>query len=591
MMISQHTISLVRTLTLSVMMAVSVASNAANNNVHVKQVTLNILETSDVHGCFFPWDFINKRTMNGSMARLATYVSSLRQQNPDGVILLENGDILQGQPINYYYNFIATDRQNIASQITNYMRYDATTWGNHDVEPGHDVFDKWDSEMKFPILGANIIDEKTGQSYLKPYTIIERQGVRVAVIGMLTPAIPNWLTPDVWSGLRFEEMVTTAHKWIDIVQKTEKPDIIIGLLHSGLDGGIVTPEYEENASLHVAKEVPGFDIIMYGHDHMKNCTSVTSADGSVVRLINPSNNCRAVAEAVVTVCKKGKKLISKDIQARLVDLCEFTPDSAFMQHFESEVNDVKQWAERTIGLCDTTITTRDCFFGSSAFTDLIHNLQMKLTGADISFSAPLTFNATLAKGGITVGDMFNLYKYENQLCTMMLTGKEILGHLEMSYDLWVNTMQSPDDNILQLNIRTSGDSHRTGFKNPTFNFDSAAGIDYIVDVTKPDGQKVKILRMSNGEPFSLDKTYKVAVNSYRANGGGELLTKGAGIPHDKLAERIVSRTSRDQRWYLMQEIERLGTISPRANNNWKFVPEEWAGPALQRDRKLLFGDK
>ncbi len=172
---------------------------------------------------------------------------------------------------------------------------------------------------------------------------------------------------------------------------------------------------------------------------------------------------------------------------------------------------------------------------------------------------------------------------------MRLTGKEIRKHLEMSYDLWCNTMKSPEDHLLLLS-NTQNDAQRLGFKNFSFNFDSAAGIDYEVDVTKPDGQKVRILRMSNGKPFDENKWYTVAVNSYRANGGGELLTKGAGIPHDSLKSRIIWESPKDQRHYLMEEIKKAGVMNPQPNHNWKFVPEAWTVPAAARDRKLLFGE-
>ena len=220
---------------------------------------------------------------------------------------------------------------------------------------------------------------------------------------------------------------------------------------------------------------------------------------------------------------------------------------------------------------------------------------MQITGADISFNAPLTFDEVIEAGDVKVSDMFNLYKYENQIYVMNLTGEEVRKHLEMSYDLWVNTMTSPDDHIMLdhimlLNDEAKGDQQRFGFKNLAFNFDSAAGIDYEVDVTKPDGQKVRILRMSNGQPFDEHKTYKVVLNSYRGNGGGELLTKGAGIPHDELNNRIIYRSERDQRYYLTKEIEKQGVLEPQANNNWRFVPEEWTKPALARDRRLIFGE-
>ena len=214
---------------------------------------------------------------------------------------------------------------------------------------------------------------------------------------------------------------------------------------------------------------------------------------------------------------------------------------------------------------------------------------MQITGADISFNAPLSFDTGIYAGVIRVSDMFNLYKYENQIYVLRMTGEEIRKHLEMSYDLWVNTMTSPNDHIMKMNEQARYDNQRYGFENLAFNFDSAAGIDYVVDVTKPDGEKVKILNMSNGEPFDEQKTYNVVMNSYRGNGGGELLTKGAGIPHAELKNRIIFESERDQRYYLMKEIERMGTISPKAHNNWKFVPEEWTKPAIERDRVLLFG--
>ena len=152
-------------------------------------------------------------------------------------------------------------------------------------------------------------------------------------------------------------------------------------------------------------------------------------------------------------------------------------------------------------------------------------------------------------------------------------------------------MQSPDDHLLLLNDASTGDQQRMGFKNLTFNFDSASGIDYEVDVTKPNGQKVSILRMSNGEPFDENKTYKVVMNSYRANGGGDLIVHGAGIPRDSLQSRIIYQSELDLRHYLMEEIERMGTVRPKAGRNWKFVPENWTKPAAKRDRQLLFGSR
>ena len=555
-----------------------------------KTIDLKFIETSDVHGSFFPYDFINRKPKAGSLARVATYVNQLRSQHGENVILLDNGDILQGQPLNYYSNYVDTTSANIAAQVVNYLRYDAQTIGNHDVETGHRVYDKWVSATHFPILGANVIDTKTNKPYLKPYTILKRGGARIAIIGLLTPAIPNWLGENLWSGLRFEEMVSSARQWMRVVKEQEKADIVIGLFHSGKDGGITTPHYKEDAALAVAREVPGFDVVFFGHDHTRYADAVTNSEGKLVACLDPANNAMSVAQADLQLVKKKGHWGVKESQWKLVDVADLPVDNDFVDHFSAFNETVKAYANRVIGTFENTISTRDSYFGNSAFNDLILNLELSITKADVAFNAPVSFDVAIKKGPVRVADMFNLYKYENQLFVMRLTGKEIRKALEMSYDLWVNTMTSPNDHLLLLDSQTRGDQQRLGFKNFSFNFDSAAGIDYEVDVTKPNGQKVKVLKMSNGEPFDENKYYKVAVNSYRANGGGELLTRGAGIAKDDLDDRIVWRSEFDLRHYLMEEIKRLGTLNPQPNTNWRFVPEQWTQEAAKRDRQLLFHD-
>ena len=554
-----------------------------------KEVSLRIVQTSDVHGCFFPYDFINREPKSGSMARVITYVDSLRQTYGRNLLLLDNGDILQGQPTCYYCNFVKPETENVAAKVINYMKYDAQTIGNHDIETGHAVYDKWIREVNCPMLGANITDTKTGKPYVEPYALFERDGVKIAVIGMLTPAIPNWLQESLWTGMRFEEMVRSAKKWVSYLKEHERPDVIIGVFHSGKEGGITTDAYEEDASLRVAREVPGFDLILFGHDHTRYEGTVKNTEGKDVLCLDPSCNALYVSDAQIDLTLRNGKVTGKKVSGKVVDIRDKKIDDRYMAHFKADIDSVNTFVNRKIGMFTNTIYTRDSYFGNSAFCDFIHNLQLQITGADISFNAPLTFDTKIEAGDVHVSDMFNLYKYENWIYVMNLTGEEIRKHLEMSYDLWVNTMTSPDDHIMLISEQAWDDKQRCGFKNLAFNFDSAAGIDYEVDVTKPNGQKVRILRMSNGEPFDEKKTYKVALNSYRGNGGGELLTKGAGIDRDELSKRIVFESELDQRHYLMKEIEKAGVMNPQPNHNWRFVPEKWTLPAIERDRKLLFG--
>ena len=555
-----------------------------------KIVKLKIVETSDIHGNYYPYDFILRHEAAGSLARVYEFVQKERETYKDNLLLLDNGDILQGQPCAYYYNYIDTISLHLAAEVLNYMKYNAGNMGNHDVETGRAVFDRWAGDCNFPILGANIIDTVTGKTHFKPYEVLERDGVKIVVLGMITPAIPVWLSENLWKGLRFDDMEETARKWMKIIREKENPDLVIGIFHAGQDALLMGGKYRENASLEVARNVPGFDIVLMGHDHTRELKKIKNVEGDSVLIMDPASKGGVVANADVTLKLRKGKVVEKHISGVLTEMKNYTANKDFMARFAPQFSDVRDFVSKKIGSFTETISTRPAYFGSSAFIDLIHMLQLEITNAEISLAAPLSYDTEISKGDVFVSDMFNLYKYENMLYTMKLSGKEIKDALEMSYDLWTNQMKSPDDHLLLLREkRREGATDRASFKNFSFNFDSAAGIIYTVDVTKPKGEKVTITSMADGTPFSLDKMYKVALNSYRGNGGGELLTKGSGISQDELKDRILYSTDKDLRYYLMQYIEKKGVIGPHALGQWKFIPEEWVEPAAKRDYEYLFG--
>lgn len=556
-----------------------------------KVVKLKIVETSDVHGNFYPYDFVRRQPSAGSLARVYTWVQQERRRFGDNLILLDNGDILQGQPSAYYYNYIDTVSPHLTAEMLNFMAYDAGNMGNHDIETGRAVFDRWTGDCRFPVLGANILDTATGKTHLKPYVVLEREGVKIAVLGMITPAIPMWLSENLWPGLRFEDMEAAARKWIPFIREQEKPDVIIGLFHAGKNAVWMGGKYRDNASVEVASRVPGFDVVLAGHDHARACFKVANEAGDSVLVVNPANNAVTVGDVEITLTLRGGKVTDKLVEGRLTDVGALEPSPEFMQHFAGQYDAIQAFVSKKIGRFTQPISTRPAYFGPSAFVDLIHRLQLEIGKAEISLAAPLSFDARIEAGDIYVSDMFNLYKYENMLYTMSLSGKEIRGALEMSYALWTNQMHSPGDPLLLLRESSvSGAEERTFFQHPSYNFDSAAGIIYTVDVTRPAGQKVTILSMADGTPFDENRMYKVAVNSYRGNGGGELLTKGAGISQEELKSRILFSTDKDLRYYLMQYIEQRQIVTPRSLDQWKFIPANWVKPAAERDYKKLFGE-
>jgi len=558
--------------------------------------SISIIETTDVHGVILPYDFIEKEKMDFSMASSFNYIKQIRKAK-DITLLLDNGDNLQGQPEVYYYNFIDTVQPHFVAEVMNYMGYDAGTVGNHDVETGHVVYDRLVKAYNFPLLAANAIDIKTAKPYFKPYQIIEKEGIKIAVFGLVTPAIPNWLPQELYSGIEFKDMVETARKWMPVILN-EKPDLVVGLFHSGWDrtGGKLqnTDNLNENGSATVAYNVPGFNIIFNGHDHKLANEKFVNSVGDTVLILNGGSRSEKLAEADINFTSgkiKGKRHMK--ISGKIINVADFKPDPELITKFMPQYKTIDEYVNRVIGNSSTTISSRDSYFGSSAFVDMIQTIQLEITGADISFAAPLSFDVKINKGPITVGDMFKLYRFENMLYTMSLSGEEIQKYLEYSYSEWLNTMKGPDDLLLKLRTGKDGrptlTNDKAWFKNQSYNFDSAAGINYTVDVSKPEGARITIKGFTDGRLFEKNKMYKVAVNSYRGNGGGGHFTEGAGIPKDELRKRLISSTDRDLRYYILKSIEANKSINPVPLNNWKIIPEKWVKTAMSTEYTQLFG--
>jgi 2',3'-cyclic-nucleotide 2'-phosphodiesterase/3'-nucleotidase len=540
-----------------------------------------------------PYDYVEKKELNASLASVYSYVKQLRSEDKS-VILLDDGDNLQGQPEVYYYNFVDTVSPHLLSEAFNFMKYDAVTVGNHDVETGHDVYDRLRRSYEFPMLAANAVDSKTGEPYFKPYCIIKRNSLKIAVLGLVTQTINNTLPSELYTGIEFRDLEETARKWMPVI-RNENPDLIIGLFHTGYDNPYSDKgrqEYrEEGGAESIAVNVPGFDIIFTGHDHKAANEKIANSEGDSVLILNAGSRSLNIARADISIERKSHK----NIKGSLLKTGDFKPDKEFTEKFSDNHKTVLSYVNEVIGNSDETISSRDAYFGSSAFVDMIHRLQLELTKADVSFAAPLSFDVEISKGPVTVGDMFKLYRFENMLYTITMTGEEIRKYLEFSYDGWFNTMKGPEDPLLKLRTDKTGKviitDGKAWLKNPAYNFDSAAGIEYTVDVSKPKGSRITITKMSDGGEFIPGKKYTVAVNSYRANGGGGHFTEGVGITKEDLLSRKIRSTDRDLRFYMIDAIRKMKNIQPEPMNNWKLIPVDITEKAVEKEYELLFGEK
>ena len=547
---------------------------------------LHIVTTGDVHGSYFNRSYIGD-SPRVSLMSVKWYVDSLRTAVGDeNVLLLDAGDCLQGDNASYYFNYVATDKPHIYPRLVKYMGYDVCTVGNHDIETGHAVYDKVNAELRelgIRWLAGNAFRDDGEGTYFPEYQLIEKGGRRILVIGYNNANIDGWLSPDLWSGMRHSSLVPLVRKRVKTLRRQLKPDAVVVVVHSGTGKG--DGKSIESQGLDILKRARGIDVLVCAHDHQPACISVRRGK---TWLINGGARCTNVGHAVL-LFEKGRLKARK---GEIVRMDREKVDEAMVQAFRPEFEAVQAFTVQPVGKLDIPLETRDAYSGMCPYIDMLHTVQLAASGARVSLAAPLTFDGHVSAGQLVYNDMFTIYPYENQLYTLELKGSEIKSLLEFSYDRWIRL---EDGHVLY--IKDSPDA-RTGavkwsFVNRSYNFDSAAGIDYTVDVTKPAGERVCISSMADGAPFDENAVYTVAMTSYRANGGGDLLTEGAGIPRDRLQERIKARYPeiRDLIYKFIISYDSVGPfqISDReVLGSWSFVPEELVEPLLRQDIDLVF---
>lgn len=552
------------------------------------EYVFELYATNDIHGRYFDSLYVegnNGELVNRySLASIVTKINEARNRmGDDNVILLDIGDHLQGDNAPFYYNFIDTISPHIYPLVSNYLRYDALVVGNHDIETGHGVYDRVTAQFDMPYLAANAISTDTKKPYFEPYAILNKAGVKIAVIGLTNPNVPNWLSPELWSGMYFDDIVSSLQYWVDYVKTNEKPHIVIAAMHSGL--GEEDIDDLENPSRYVAKHVKGIDLVLAAHDHRVAAEQYNNGEKDIW-LLEGGSRASHLSYANISFSVENGKIIDLTIDGESLSMDNVEPDKEYMSHFRDAFVNVRTFTNQRVGELLNDIDSREAYFGPSAYVDMIHSLQLNASSADISFVAPLSFYRRLDKGELNYQNLLDIYPFENQLNVIEMSGQEIKDYLEYSYSLWLNPNVQQSGHLLYLN---DGDNIRFRLKNPQYNFDSAAGIIYEVDITKPANERVNIISMANGDGFDIANKYKVALTSYRASGGGDLLTKGAGIAHEELQSRVVSKLG-DIREIMYGQLQEDGVLKAEKLNQWKFVPEVLAADLSKKDYNILFGN-
>lgn len=551
------------------------------------EYTFRVLTTNDIHGRYFDSLYVTDRTSN-ALTNVSWYADSIRvADGADNVILIDAGDCLQGDNAAYYYNYADTVSKHLFARMMEYVSYDAVVVGNHDIETGHPVYDRICSTMDVPFLAANALRTDDGKPYFQEYVTLKRHGLKITVIGFTNPNIKSWLSPLLWEGMTFESLLPMAQETVDRIVAKEKSDVVIVAVHAGTgegDGGQL-----ESQGLDLFNSLRGVDFVICAHDHRP----VVHKNDSIC-LINAGSHCRNLGFGTVKVKVENGKVVSKTLDAELLPMDKNNVDKQMQQAFRPEFEAVKAFTLKEVGELKTELRTRDAYRGMSDYMNLIHTLSIGCSPAQISFAAPLTFNGFVKEGTLVYNDLFTIYPYENQLFVVKMTGKEIKDYLEFSYDSWINTVDSADDHVLKI---VNAADPRTGqsrwsFVNRSYNFDSAAGLIYKVDVTKPMGQRILIESLADGTAFDEAAEYNVAMTSYRASGGGGLMS-AAGVDTDRINDRVVEYYP-EIRNILYDYLVENKVIDPALTGDrnvigeWRFIPEDLASKALDKDMELLF---
>lgn len=519
-------------------------------------VKLTLLETSDVHGAIYPYDYFKDTPANGGFAQLSTLIKGVRSENPN-TLLMDDGDNQQGTPLTYYFNKVDTTTANPIVVAMNLMGYDAMTVGNHEFNYGLSVLDQARSASKFPWLSANIYKED-GTNYFTPYIVKTVAGVKVGILGLTTKNIPNWEVPDNIKDLVFKDTVDEAKKWVKVLKDTEKVDLVVLLTHQGFEKDIDTGKDNgtsiENQAYAIATQVPGIDVMLTGHTHL----SIPGKTLNGVLIMQPKNGGVELCRADVTLeqTDNGWKVTGKT-GTNIPVTSSVVADQAILdatktQH-ETAINYMKQpIGEATGDFPGDASRTQD-----SAIMDLIQKVQMKYAGTDLSLAAMLpTVAPTFKKGPLTVRDMYSLYIYENTLYAIKVTGQQIKDALEWSAS-YFNTYDYGKTYQDLANPAAKG-----------YNYDMLEGADYTIDITKPIGHRIGEI-IYHGKPMDMEGEYILALNNYRAGGGGFLGFKGAPV---------VYQSSDEIRNLLIQYVKAQGTIAPDVDNNWHLAPDYLSSP-------------
>ncbi|UIJ65058.1 bifunctional 2',3'-cyclic-nucleotide 2'-phosphodiesterase/3'-nucleotidase [Bacillus cereus] len=583
----------------------------ADENAGESTVNLRILETSDIHVNLMNYDYYQTKTDNKvGLVQTATLVNKAREEAKNSV-LFDDGDALQGTPLGDYVANKIKDPKNPVDpsythplyRVMNLMKYDVISLGNHEFNYGLDYLNKVIEKTDFPVINSNVYKddhddkEENDENYFKPYHILkkevvdeagQKQIVKIGVMGFVPPQIMNWDKANLEGKVKAKDIVATAKIMVKKMQD-EGADIIVALAHSGVDKS----EYKEankmeNASYHLATQVPGVDAVLMGHSH----TEVQDVFNGVP-VVMPGvfgSNLGIIDMQLKKV--NGKWEVQKDQskpQLRPIANSKGTP---LVESDQKLVNEIKDEHEKTIEYVNTHVGETKAPINSyfslvqdDPSVQIVTNAQKWYVEQELkkpeyekikdipvlSAGAPFkaggrngaTYYTDIPAGTLAIKNVADLYVYPNTLYAVKVNGAQVKEWLEMSAG-----------QFNQINPKKTEEQPLVNIGYPTYNFDILDGLKYEIDVTQPakydkDGKVVnananRIVNMTyEGKPVADNQEFIVATNNYRGS--------SQTFPGVSKGE-VVYQSQDETRQIIVKYMQKIKDIDPAADQNWTFKP-------------------
>src|SRR5688572_126288 len=542
---------------LALVIAIAACATTSRTSDTPATAELIIAATTDVHGWLRGWDYYaNAADTTRGLTRAATIVDSLRAAHPGRVLLVDAGDFLQGNPLAYAAARVSSDTTSPVVAAMNAMRYDAAAIGNHEFNYGVPFLDRAVGQARFPFLSANTYRMDGTRKY-RAWTMIERAGARVAIIGGTTPGVNVWDRDNVRGRVSVRAIIPDVRGSVRAAREAGA-DVVVVVLHSGLSGTssydtLSTGAASENVTAQVAREVDGIDLIVFGHSHRE----VADTTIGTTLLVQPRNCGGSVAVAHLELRRDQGRWVVGAKRGEVIRTAGRRESDVVLAATARAHADAVRYVTNAVGRTTVAWRADSSRVVDTPIVDFILETQRRAAGTQLASTAAFSLDASLDTGAITVAELARLYPYDNTLRAIRITGRQLREYLEFSARYFGTA-------------GTSDPAVNPGV--PGYNYDVVAGADYTIDVSRPAGSRLTRLEVG-GRPVRDDDSFTFALNNYRQTGGGGYAML-AGAP-------VVYESTADIRQLLIDEVQRRGTLEPADvfRRNWELVPTSAIGAA------------